>query len=306
MSALPPTVPLPSGFTPLIEQVHAQLGDSLVALLMFGSCLSTQTRQPGSVPDLLAFVGDLGVALRRLGCGSITRALAGWLPPLTLALRDQTPAGRGRPLAKLNLIELPVAQQVVRELPDLYLAGRLSKPTAWLWHRDPACRATIEALLQEAATAVAELTLRGLAIGDAPIALDAVVQLYIGQSYLAEIRPEGQEKWRALRLSFPAFYEQRVRTLLLDRAPSLGLRPLAPSSAAEPTTYPAFRDERPPTRRQADHQARAQLIRRSRLRTIARWPKMALVYRGWLLYLLGKLQRVWRQRLSARPENRAT
>jgi hypothetical protein len=248
------------------------------------------------VPDLLAFVSDLGATLEKLGCGPVTRALAGVLPPLTLALRERTAAGHGRPLAKLNLIELPVAQQAVRELPDLYLAGRLSKPTAWLWQRDPQCRVAVEALLDEAATAVADLTLRGLDGKDGPVALEAVVQLYIGQSYLAEVRPEGQEKWRALRDSFPAFYDQRVGPLLLARAPQLGLRPVLPPGPPAAHAALTLLDERAPSQRHADHKARALLLRRSRLRTVARWPKMALVYRGWLPYLLGKLQRVLRQR----------
>src|SRR5437764_151217 len=137
MRETPPTVPLPEGFMPLGEQVRDQLGEQLGALLLFGSCLSEQTRQPSSVPDLLAFVENLDATLRRLGCGPVQRALGRWLPPLTLALRERLPGGPGRTLAKLNLIELPVARRAVRELPDLYLSGRLSKPTAWLWHRDP-------------------------------------------------------------------------------------------------------------------------------------------------------------------------
>lgn len=277
----------------LAAQVGHQLGASLDALLLFGSCLSVQTRQPDSVPDLLAFVGDMSAALAQLGCGPVTRALAGWLPPLTLALREKTPAGAGRPLAKLNLVELAIAQRAVRTVPDLYLAGRLSKPTAWLWHRDPACRLAVEALLDEAATAVADWTLRGLPSPKGPIELEAVVLHYIGQSYLAEVRPEGQEKWRALHSSFPAFYDQRVRPQLLARAPQLGLRPQLQGTGTECT---ALLDERPSEQRKADQKAWAQLMRRSRRRTVARWPKMALVYRGWFAYLLGKLHRVWRQR----------
>lgn len=291
------TVPLPLGFAQLAEQVGHQLGPSLDALLLFGSCLSDRTRQPDSVPDLLAFVGDMQAALAQLGCGPATRALAGWLPPLTLALREKTPAGAGRPLAKLNLVELPVAQQAVRALPDLYLAGRLSKPTAWLWHRTPACRLAVEALLEKAATAVADLTLRGLPSHGGPIDLETVVLHYIGQSYLAEVRPEGQEKWRALHASFPAFYNQRVRPLLLARAPQLGLRPQLPETNTECT---ALLDERPPKQRQADQKSWARQMRRSRRRTLARWPKMALVYRGWFTYLLAKLHRVWRQKRSSK------
>ena len=308
MNAASATIPLPSGFTPLLDTVRAQLGDSLGALLLFGSCLSAQTRQPDSVPDMLAFVGNLDTALRQLGCGPVTRALAGWLPPLTLALRASSPTGAGRPLAKLNLIELAVAQQAVHELPDLYLAGRLSKPTAWLWAGDPAHRTAVEALLHSAQAAVAELTLRGLDGRTGGYTLPQVVHLYIGQSYLAEPRPEGEEKWRALQASFPTYYDEHIRPLLLARAPKLGLRPTArcltpPQESPEmpPGEYTALLDQRSPAQRRADHKARAQLLRRSRFRTVARWPKMALVYRGWLTYLVGKLQRVGRQRRAAQP-----
>jgi len=297
-----PTTEPPFDCAPLVAAVRQQLGEPLLALLMFGSCLSDRTRQPGSVPDLLAFVSDLGAALAQLGCGPATRWLASVMPPLTLALREAAGSGRGRPLAKLNLIALVAAQQAVRELPDLYLAGRLSKPTAWLWHRDLESRQAVETLREDAATAVADLTLRGLDGEKGPLDLAAVVQLYIGQSYLAEVRPEGQEKWHALHASFPDFYDHRVKALLVARAKKLGLRPIpeSPPGALE-AQYLALLDQRPARQRQLDQKARAQLLRRSRLRTVARWPKMALVYRGWLPYLLGKLRRVLRQRLSRAP-----
>lgn len=293
------TVPLPDGYAPLRAQVLAQLGDSLGALLLLGSCLSASTRQPDSVPDLLAIVEDVDAALMRLGGGRLTRALARWLPPLTLALRGPARDGTQRTVAKLNLIEMSAAQRAVAELPDLYVAGRLSKPTAWLWRRDAGWQERTESLLTGAVQAIADLTLRGLA-GRHAHEITAVERLYIGQSYLAEPRPEGEAKWRSLRDAFPSFYAQRARSVLVARAPALGLRVIPLPTVASPAGV-ALLDDRSDAQRDADHALRARLLRRSRLRTLARWPKMMLVYRGWLTYLIGKLLRVRRQQRAAGP-----
>lgn len=271
----------------LAEIVRARIGPALQALLLFGSCLSPELRQPGSIPDLLALVDDLDAALRGLGCGALTRVLGRTLPPITLALAD--PARDRAIAAKLNLISSEAARRSIAALPDLYLAGRLSKPVALLWSRDASSADAARALHKEALAQVIEQALRGLRGG---CSMDAAVDAVITLSYRAEVRPEGPEKLQALRRGFPSFYSRTVPAAIEAAAPRLGFMfEPGPQGGA-----PRLRDVRDPARRAADLRALERLLRRSRRRAVLRWPRQLLIYRGAIGYVLGKLRRVRSQR----------
>jgi hypothetical protein len=233
-------------------------------VVRFGSCLSPSTRRPDSIPDLLALVDDLDATLRALQQPRVVRGLARVLPPLTLAADG----------AKLNLIEPSVALAELRARRDLYLAGRLSKRLEIVLARDR----TIDALVDEAVRAVVESAALGL---PRRISLDDAVLRCLQISYLAEVRPEGADKARALHDAFPDFYRARFRPLVEAHARARGLA----------ITRDAVVDDRPPAVRIAEARALRSLLLRSRTRAVLRWPKQALVYRGWLPYVIGKWRR---------------
>lgn len=261
----------------LVELVRARHGPGLRSLTLFGSCLAPTTRRVGSIPDLFALVDDLDTALKREGIGPIARVAARFLPPATVALRD--PA-HGDTLAKLNLIEPGTLERALVAPRDLYLAGRLGKHTRTLWTRDEACGPELEALLAAAARTVVELVLSGLG---PRCALDAAVQRCVAISYAAEVRPESPAKIEALQRAFAAEYDARYRPLLVARASLLGLG----------IEDDSLVDRRAPEAVRRARRARDALLLRGRMRSVARWPKQAMLYRGWLPYLAGKLRRAW-------------
>lgn len=279
----------PEGFGLLAIRVVAQLGPSLRALLLFGSCLAPGLSQASSVPDLLAVVDDLDTALLALRCGPIVRALGRTLPPFTLAFSGPGAEPDSELRAKLNLVALSTARRAIEALPDLYLAGRMSKPVALLWARDEVSAEAARSLHEDSLAAVMDRALR-LCAGDrsVPDAVDAV----IGLSYQAEVRPEGPEKVRALRKSFDDFYSRIVPALLLPIAERAGFSVERSGSAL------LLRDGRSAERRAMDRRSVSALLRRSRLRAILRWPRQLIVYRGAVTYVLGKWRRVLRQRAS--------
>jgi hypothetical protein len=257
--------------------LRARHGAGLRSLTLFGSCLAPTTRRPGSIPDLFALVDDLDVALKHEEIGPIARVVARFLPPATVALRDGERRGA---VAKLNLVEPRAAERAVRAPRDLYLAGRLGKHTRALWVRDEACARELGALLDAAATTIVEVVLDGLG---PRCALEEAVRRCVAISYAAEVRPESPAKIEALQSAFAAEYEARYRPLLVARARARGLTvedgDLVDRRAPE-AALGALRD-------------RDALLSRSRIRSVARWPKQAILYRGWLPYLAGKLRRAW-------------
>lgn len=274
MTALPVDLDLDS----LVALTRAQLGDGLSALVLFGSCLAGAEERRG-VPDLLAILDDgaLGSALQRLGHGPLTRYLASRLPPLTLALRRD---GESATLAKLNLIEAGRAAAELTALPDLYLAGRLSKYTSLVYARGQRGRLTVDALTSQAQAQVARLVALELSSG---ASLEDAVRACIALSYRAEVRPEGPQKLHALYQSFASHYDAHFGPLLVSAADSLGVRF---DSARD-----RFLDQRSESDRLRDCQTLRRFLRKSQLRAVLRWPKQALVYRGWMTYALDKRRR---------------
>lgn len=268
-------VAAPPGLDALAAGLAARLGDTLQAVIGFGSVLSPRLQKKGSIPDLLAVVDDVDDALRRLGEGRLVRALARVLPPIVVAYAR----GRGPALAKLNVVAADVAAREVEGGRDLYLAGRLSKPVALLWVRDAGAERAALDLHGMAIRRIAAETVLGLA-GDAPLA--DVVTAAIALSYRAELRPEGGDKFTAIAAAFPEFYGQTLPALLREAAARRGFA----------VAGGVCRDVRAAATRAAHRGHARRLLRRSRLRVAARLLRQLVVYRGALAYVRGKLRRL--------------
>lgn len=205
----------------------------------------------------------------------LARRVARALPPTTIALRAPW---RREAAAKLNLIEPSTVRDELQAARDLYLAGRLGKHTRTLWSRDDACTRELAELLDQAAARIVETVLDGL---PAQCPLELAVQRCVAISYEAEVRPESALRIQATYRAFAAEYQARYHPLLVGRAAARGFEVQADTLVDGRSAESARRDQR---------SFRA-LLWRSRLRSIARWPKQALVYRGWPSYVLGKLRR---------------
>lgn len=258
-------------------RIRSLLGRQLRSLVLFGSCLSPATRRPGSIPDLFAVVDELDASLAALEVGKLGRWIAGRLPPVTLSLRGED--GR-TPIAKLNVIDAKTLSRELRAQNDLYLAGRLGKRTECLFARDEICRVEIDALRAQARVAIARVALLGL---PRRTTLEPVLRRCVGISYEAEPRPEKPAKIRALYDAFTDWYPPRYTPLLTSQARALGIGVEGESLV----------DKRSDLVRAAEARGLKALLRRSWLRAMARWPKAALLYRGWFPYLIGKLGRSW-------------
>ncbi len=258
-----------------------RLGPCLRSLSLFGSQLwAGECDGELGIADLFAVLDDGTLADAAARCAARPwRPLLTHLPPLTLSLSLPTP-GRGARQAKLNLIELSPLFAALQALPDLYLAGRWSKPMRLLYARDPACADEQRALMELAASQVSAWVLRGL---QAPCSLLAVVRECAWLSYRGELRPEGPRRRQALFERSQAELVARFRPLILAGAPPLGLR-------YDPKSDSLF-EARDAQQRRAQRLAQARLLWRSRLRCLLRWPKQMLVYRGWAAYVRDKLRR---------------
>jgi hypothetical protein len=247
------------------------------AVLLFGSALAPAIRRPTSIPDLAALVDDLDAALLAFDLTPFARRAAHLLPPITVALRDPASADT---LAKVNVISFAAARASFLRPDDLSLAGRLAKKTRLLYARDDRARDDTAALLAAATDVMAHATMLAL---PRVISLDDASRRCFALSYRAEPRPETAAQIAARYQAFAADYRARYGPRLVSAARARGIE----------VAGDALVDSRPASIRRIETRVLTALLLRSRVRTLARWARQLVVYRGWLPYLAGKLRRAW-------------
>ena len=256
------------------------VGPSLRVLVLFGSRLpqhSDPNDKAAGVPDLLAILDDdtLDAMLKRQRKPWLLRWAARYLQPTTLALWSGDTIA-----AKLNLIERGALWRDLRQLPDLYLAGRISKVLQPLYSRHADGLWDLQDAAHLAARRIADWVLRDI---QDRVDISTAVAHCVGLSYRAELRPEGPRKLQALRAQHGDFFRARFAPLLQEQAAAWAIR----YDAADECFY----DARDGHARLRDRWALRVLLGRSRLRSIARWPKQMLAYDGWWPYVIEKIRR---------------
>ncbi len=260
------------------------VGPGLRVLVLFGSRLS-QHIDPNDeaigLPDLLAILDDgtLDVLLQRHGNPWLLRWAARHLQPTTLALRSGATV-----VAKLNLIERGALLRDLRRLPDLYLAGRISKVLRPLYSREAHDLRDLQDAAHLAAQRIADWVLRDI---QDRVSIDDAVARCVALSYRAELRPEGPRKLQAMHAQHGDFFRARFAPPLQEQAACWTIRFDA--------DHGLLCDARGPIARLRDRWALHALLGRSRLRSIARWPKQMLAYDGWWPYVKDKLRRAHQQ-----------
>lgn len=263
------------------------IGPGLRVLVLFGSRLPQRNDPNDSrdgamgLPDLLAILDDgtLAAMLKRHRKPWLLRWAARHLQPTTLALRNGDTI-----VAKLNLIERGALWRDLRRLPDLYLAGRISKALQPLYSRDAHSLRDVQDAAHLAAQRIADWVLRDI---HHRVSIDDAVARCVGLSYRAELRPEGPRKLQALRAQHSDFFRARFTPPLQEQATCWTIHFDADRGL--------LRDVRGPITRLRDRWAVQALLGRSRLRSIARWPKQMLAYDGWWPYVKDKLRRAHQQ-----------
>jgi hypothetical protein len=169
----------------IVQAVHTRLGEALVALLVYGSCLRNGDLTDGMV-DLYALVDSYAHAHHK----RLQRLANAWLPPTVILVRTTTPDGQIRH-AKCAILSLQDFEAGTRSWFQSYLWARFAQPCRLVYFKDEdTCKRIHFALAQ------AVLTLMGRCVANLPDRFDSFTlwERSLSLTYRAELRPESADR----------------------------------------------------------------------------------------------------------------
>ncbi|WP_349616337.1 hypothetical protein [Azotobacter salinestris] len=269
----------------LCAEARARFGDTLVALLFYGSCLRSGNPGEGLV-DLYAIVDDYS----RASPSRLLRLANAWLPPNILLLRTRMADGRLLQ-AKCAVLSLADLERGTARWFQSYLWGRFAQPSRLVYCRN----AQSERRIQEA-LARAVLTLLGQALPCQEPRFDSesLWRRALALSYGCELRPESAD--RPARL----VRHDREHYRCLTRAAASALAGLE-AIAGEADLY---RNRLPAAAcRQGRRRWRLRRLQ-GRLLNLARLAKASFTFELGVDYVVWKLQRHLGQPVEVSPRLR--
>ncbi|MFO1433489.1 MAG: hypothetical protein U1F76_25900 [Candidatus Competibacteraceae bacterium] len=297
MSALPPesllaaiqrhsTQPAAAALQVLQQAVLAQYGDTVLAMLFYGSCLRSGDALDGLV-DLYVVVESYHAAYRRRWL-RLGNAL---LPPNVFYL--EAPFAERVVRAKYAVISLNDLQRGVRRWFQSYLWGRFAQPTGLLYARDKAVAQKIVQTLAQAALTFIERILPLVPTGFTAAEL---WQAGLAYSYRTELRAERPEHTRQLPAASQAYYEQVTQAALSAMSSIVGTI----DDNGSPRYYT---DSSNQERRRCRLAWRTRQVQ-GKLLSLLRLMKAAFTFRGGVDYILWKLERHSGVKIELTPRQR--
>lgn len=200
--------PARADWWPLAETMRLLHRDEVRAVLGHGSWFSGDLSKPSSFPDLVLLVrDDARFHARRL------RAWANRLLPPDVHHVWDGEAGHATLAGKIAVLDGDdLAWTCGADLPDVYVAGRLSKLVWIAWAESDGLRAWLVDRLVDASQSATAIVLGLL---PARFSRRSFSLELLALSYRAEARLEGWEHVRALRDAHASYYDA-LHALLLD------------------------------------------------------------------------------------------
>lgn len=188
---------LPAGVDSLAAALQSEFGDSLQAVLMYGSCRRKADASEGLV-DLLVIVDNYRTAFK-----SRLWAMMNWLlPPNVFYLEARTEESVIR--CKYAVITLAQFQRRCRARSDHYFWARFSQPMRLVWQRQDIA----PALAQARASAALAFSARIAPLLAAGVSAEGFWQRCLAATYRCELRPEPPGNAARLIANDPAYWEQ--------------------------------------------------------------------------------------------------
>ncbi len=182
---------------PFVAALEERYGATIKAILLYGSCLHTQSLKE-SVVDLYVVVDDYGRAYKKRSLQLLNHLL----PPNVFYLALPGPGlGQGQEpgqslRAKYGLISLADLEKGATRWFHSYIWGRFAQPTRIVYAQDETTRIRLHQIL--AAATVTFLKESIPVLGNSIVDSEAIWTRGLALSYAAELRPEPADRARQL------------------------------------------------------------------------------------------------------------
>jgi len=280
--------------TPFVEHYKRTFGESLMAVVLYGSTLCTSTQSETSIYDFFLIAEDYRTFHKKWSHRWVNQQLA----PALFYLELDVP-GRGKICCKYNVVSISDLEKATEEkLQDFYLIGRFSKRLAALYTKDDWA---LDKLARIAISSWTTLAQYALVAGSSEFDVPDFAKSLLLLSYLGEVRIEDTKgKVDALYNGFKPFYDQVFEVILRDYKSKN--RDQFKFDEALPEGRYLLR--RTPALRAVQFKNLNKLIKRSRTRAKMRWPLMIFTVDNWVDILLAKLERTHGVKLELSPFER--
>ena len=257
------------------EYFRERFGSELLAVILYGSCLSPVTRRESSIYDFFLICDRYRPFYRNLKL-----ALFNYCLPPNIFYFELPDPGLGKLAGKYSVTSLPdFRQETSPRAHDTYHLGRFAKRVTIAYTRDEKVR---EALVDAVVSAMEQNLRLVLPCLPERFARDEFVTTLLGMSYRGETRVDVDTKVEELFQAEADYYRWCYRELLRAHL-------LERKLGAEADGYYSL-PGKPWRRRYRRLAVRAHLFK-TRIRTYLRWPKYIITFDNWLDYLLSKLER---------------
>jgi hypothetical protein len=266
------TQPMPDALDGIVQALHTRLGDALVALLVYGSCLRNGDLTDGMI-DFYVLVDSYAHAHRT----RLQQLANAWLPPTVILV--SAPAPDGRILhAKCAILSLQDFEAGTGSWFQSYLWARFAQPCRLVFFKDDDTQKRIHFALAQAV-----MTLMGRCVANLPDRFDSFTlwEKSLSLTYRTELRPESADRPGQLVRHDINYYSR------ITQAAAPAVEQMAACAGEEDS----YRNLCPPATRRDNE--RLWKLRRVQGRTlnVARLVKSFFTFENGVDYLIWKLER---------------
>jgi len=272
-----------------VEYFKNLFGDNLLLVIFYGSCVSKLTRKETSYPDFYVVVKNYRDALRKFKNKRLLYfLLCKILPPTVFFLKIER---NGKSYhCKFNLISKNhLALYTSSKAPDMYIFGRLGKRIALPYFSSEKEVDDLILFHHNSLRMNAEMALHFLPLR---FELDEFIKKALSMSYLGDYRIERDTKIEELFEAEKHFY-RRVYSLILDE---IGTEKGIVKNSGE--FYERI------SSLESEKIRIEKFLKKSKRRSVYRWPKGILTVGNYVDYLLSKVERAKGIKIELTPLER--
>lgn len=262
-----------------LERLKELVGPNALAIVSYGSCLSSVTQSKDSTPDFFVIVESYG----DFYAGWRHRMLNRLLPPNIYHFHVHDSH------SKYSVVSLARLKREVEHPRDMYILGRFSKKMELSWTRDPSFE---DDFIRIQELAVQTASKKAFCLLPPRFSLDEFIHKALALSYIGDVRVESNDKVKKIFDADQNHYREHYARAL-SRLP-----------CQRDETSNSYVSTRATWKRLLCKLGVDAFLFISRIRAQLRWPKAMFTASNWLDYVIQKIERTQNIKINLTPDQK--